>query len=905
MGLLKSWFQYSMIDALLPLMSKQKPFNTATTKDCRESYRMKILEYKWETVRKRFLNDCLWKASDGELEALEACYWLKATGFASYVKMYEERKFPIDVDMAKKSNNNLDDDSLQSLIKRLETLNKCAKLLQQQSNGISKKSIHHTDFNSVPGEIISEVGSRSYTETKLEHYSESNNTNIETDFKGRTNRSLSCSGTFPVNNNSHKDKNTKNYIDEISSNIVIAINNQYIENIEELESQNRPGFRSSIYDNVPELDGDLQTAMLDRNLPPELKFAINDSFYMTDLTLQDVTQKMQVRRQSSEDDDDDVCSISSQEEEELDEAESLHSLHHLDNPCTIGASKIPGMGSVDSGVPSSPVMRSPSVRKRRVRWHSFQVSCERESMIVSNKIMSLSAGQLNVLKKLSLLRLTAVLERYSCQNRNGWHWTVPKLLKKFKAPDYRDKNIFGVPLLVTAERTGTSLPQAIILALNYLSRLAVDSVGIFRKSGMKSRIDKLRTQMESSPDKVDFDGYSVYDVADTVKQFFRELPEPLLTTKLADTFISIHRDVPKELRLQAMQLAIVLMPDENRDVLQTVLLFLNEVASHAYVNQMSEKNLATCFVPAFFHLCGGSNSKYEKNLSASSAPKKLKRAVSQQCQKELDDTMAAQECLAEMMKCVRFLFSVPDDVMMKSQFSYIEQGDPVALEDLGQHSEDAGVTDSYLSYVDNCLAGLLQEATVNSRSSKKWEIHSETNEVVVSYRKMSDGYPLRLWRAVTEISASPEEILKRIVKERHLWDDEILQWEVVERLDTNTDVFYYETQSIAPSVRRDFVILRSWRTNLSGGSCGLVMTSVKHKQAPPSTGVRGTLLACRCLIEPIGLGRSRMVYIARIDLRGRSSRYYNKAIAPRIMSSGIRKVRDSFNCGPDGPETNV
>lgn len=88
-----------------------------------------------------------------------------------------------------------------------------------------------------------------------------------------------------------------------------------------------------------------------------------------------------------------------------------------------------------------------------------------------------------------------------------------------------------------------------------------------------------------------------------------------------------------------MQLAIVLMPDENRDVLQTVLLFLNEVASHAYVNQMSEKNLATCFVPAFFHLCGGSNSKYEKNLSASSAPKKLKRAVSQQCQKELDDTM--------------------------------------------------------------------------------------------------------------------------------------------------------------------------------------------------------------------------------------------------------------------------
>lgn len=104
-----------------------------------------------------------------------------------------------------------------------------------------------------------------------------------------------------------------------------------------------------------------------------------------------------------------------------------------------------------------------------------------------------------------------------------------------------------------------------------------------------------------------------------------------------------------------MQLAIILMPDENRDLLQTVLIFLSDVASHSYVNQMTEKNLATCFVPAFFHLCGG-NSRNDKNMG--SAPKKLKRSTSVQCQKELDDTMAAQECLSEMMKCVRFLFCV-------------------------------------------------------------------------------------------------------------------------------------------------------------------------------------------------------------------------------------------------------
>ena len=78
------------------------------------------------------------------------------------------------------------------------------------------------------------------------------------------------------------------------------------------------------------------------------------------------------------------------------------------------------------------------------------------------------------------------------------------------------------------------------------------------------------------------------------------------------------------------------MPDENRHVLQTILLFLNEVASHSNVNQMSEANLATCFVPAFFHLCGGGATKSEKNLN--NAPKKMKRSLSLQYQKELDDT---------------------------------------------------------------------------------------------------------------------------------------------------------------------------------------------------------------------------------------------------------------------------
>ena len=38
---------------------------------------------------------------------------------------------------------------------------------------------------------------------------------------------------------------------------------------------------------------------------------------------------------------------------------------------------------------------------------------------------------------------------------------------------------------------------------------------------------------------MNYEGMLAYDVADMLKQYFRELPEPLLTPKLAETFISL------------------------------------------------------------------------------------------------------------------------------------------------------------------------------------------------------------------------------------------------------------------------------------------------------------------------------------------------------------------------------
>lgn len=69
-------------------------------------------------------------------------------------------------------------------------------------------------------------------------------------------------------------------------------------------------------------------------------------------------------------------------------------------------------------------------------------------------------------------------------------------------------------------------------------------IGLFRKSGVKSRIQKLKTVLEESPVDESLTVYDIqqaYDVADMVKQYFRELPDMLLTAKLSETFVAIFQ----------------------------------------------------------------------------------------------------------------------------------------------------------------------------------------------------------------------------------------------------------------------------------------------------------------------------------------------------------------------------
>lgn len=190
---------------------------------------------------------------------------------------------------------------------------------------------------------------------------------------------------------------------------------------------------------------------------------------------------------------------------------------------------------------------------------------------LARSIDSLNLIEMTRLRKTAFLRLSSILERNiegkgvglvdpDQEELPSKHvWSVQRLIKRMKINDgqKREKDVdgdgavFGVGLDVIFNRTGYFLPRPILEVMKFLRNIAPETVGIFRKNGVKSRIAELRSIIESYSGNTDvfvgenlLDSTQVHDVADLLKQYFRDLPEPLMTVKMSEVFANICSVVP-------------------------------------------------------------------------------------------------------------------------------------------------------------------------------------------------------------------------------------------------------------------------------------------------------------------------------------------------------------------------
>ncbi|XP_077336786.1 rho GTPase-activating protein 11A-like [Lithobates pipiens] len=176
-----------------------------------------------------------------------------------------------------------------------------------------------------------------------------------------------------------------------------------------------------------------------------------------------------------------------------------------------------------------------------------------------------------------------------------------RMPKKMVSPDVQRKSssggLFGVPLQSLPPSAEGEVPQLVVDICRFLS-CHLSTEGLFRKSGSVNRIKNLKAQLESGESSLSSAHPS--DVAALLKQFFRELPHPLLTPELQDPLCQIQQALCKEEKGTATTLVTCLLPPVHGETLRYFCTFLQNVASRCDENKMDSGNLAVVLAPSLF-----------------------------------------------------------------------------------------------------------------------------------------------------------------------------------------------------------------------------------------------------------------------------------------------------------------
>lgn len=89
--------------------------------------------------------------------------------------------------------------------------------------------------------------------------------------------------------------------------------------------------------------------------------------------------------------------------------------------------------------------------------------------------------------------------------------------------------------------------------------------------------------------------HDVNSVAGLLKQFFRELPDPLLTSERYTDLINSARLEDDIQRRDSLHAIINSLPDPNYATLRALAIHLHRVQERSSVNRMNAGNLAICF----------------------------------------------------------------------------------------------------------------------------------------------------------------------------------------------------------------------------------------------------------------------------------------------------------------------
>ncbi|XP_041456460.1 rho GTPase-activating protein 26-like isoform X5 [Lytechinus variegatus] len=130
----------------------------------------------------------------------------------------------------------------------------------------------------------------------------------------------------------------------------------------------------------------------------------------------------------------------------------------------------------------------------------------------------------------------------------------------------------------------------------------LDDQGLYRVVGVNSKVQRLTSLCldKRKPQNVnlsDSGEWEIKTITSALKNYFRNLPEPLMTHKCHDELMLAAKQESKTLRVNDIHAIIHTLPEPNFEMLDLVIGHLNRVASNSEKNLMTVANLGVCFGP--------------------------------------------------------------------------------------------------------------------------------------------------------------------------------------------------------------------------------------------------------------------------------------------------------------------
>ncbi|KYO41882.1 hypothetical protein Y1Q_0013874 [Alligator mississippiensis] len=142
-----------------------------------------------------------------------------------------------------------------------------------------------------------------------------------------------------------------------------------------------------------------------------------------------------------------------------------------------------------------------------------------------------------------------------------------------------------------------SVPVVLEKLLEYVEMHGLYTEGIYRKSGSANRIKELKQLLESDPNSVKLENFPIHTITGILKQWLRELPDPLMTFAQYSDFLRAVELPEKQEQLCAIYSVLDQLPQANHNTLERLVFHLVKVALIEDINRMSPNALAIIFAP--------------------------------------------------------------------------------------------------------------------------------------------------------------------------------------------------------------------------------------------------------------------------------------------------------------------